>query len=83
MIVFFLVDRVTDELLEEINRVHEPQRVFVVEGRGKDMVLIHAWRDEVKDVVDLLRGLDILDVFVVDGAREIQVPVRKIAVKFT
>jgi len=80
MILFFLIDRVTDELLEELFRVHEPQRVHVVDGRGKDLVLIHVWRDEVDKVVDVLRDLDILDVFVVDGAREILVPVRKIAV---
>ena len=45
------------------------------------MVLIHVWRDEVDKVVDVLRDLDILDVFVVDGAREILVPIRKIAVR--
>ena len=81
MILFFLIDRVTDELLEELFRVHEPQRIHVIRGRGRDLVLIHVWRDEVDKVVDVLRDLDILDVFVVDGAREILVPIRKIAVR--
>ena len=81
MILFFLIDRVTDELLEELFRVHEPQRIHVIGGRGRDLVLIHVWRDEVDKVVDVLRDLDILDVFVIDYAKEILVPIRKIAVR--
>ena len=81
MIIFFLIDEITDEFLAEIYKVHEPQRIHVVRGRGRDLVLIHVWRDEVDKIVALLRRLDILDVFVVDGAREILVPIRKIAVR--
>ena len=81
MILFFLIDRVTDELLEELFRVHEPQRIHTISGRGKDLVLAHVWRDEINNVVDVLRDLDILDVFVIDYAKEILVPIRKIAVR--